>query len=360
MKGNRTLCDRIRKKFRQLLVICILCVVAINIRLARALYYEEQWYISLFKSSTWQTKSLRLKSEPSISNPSPYRQTPASAKCLYYNSSAGNESNTLLNYHYMTVSMNGRLGNQMFKYASLLGIASQHRYTPFIRRKSLLYSAFGSLEYFNHVSTVNDVSFGEHHAGIYDCRIHNLTHSKNITLNGYFQSWKYFHHISTHVRKLFQFTDDIVRRAKKAIDKFNPGNRTLVGVHVRRGDMSTIRELRRGYNVAEPKFFRKAFEYFRYEFENVMFIVVSDAVSWVKQNLNGDDVFVSETGIAYLDMAILAQCKHSVITSGTFGWWGAYLAGGTTVYYKDFPKPKTWLSEQYNRLDYYPPSWIPM
>ncbi|XP_021353514.1 galactoside 2-alpha-L-fucosyltransferase 1-like [Mizuhopecten yessoensis] len=220
--------------------------------------------------------------------------------------------------------------------------------------------AFQSQKYFYHVSMKNDVSFEEHHAGIYDCRIHNLTQSKNITLNGYFQSWKYFHHIRQEVRKLFQFTDDIIRRATKALNKFHPGNRTLIGVHVRRGDMNTPRELQRGYKVADLKYFRKVFEYFRYEIENALFIVVSDSVSWVKANLAADDVVISETGIAYLDMAILAQCKHSIITSGTFGWWGAYLAGGKTVYYKDYPKPKSWLSEQYNKMDYYPPNWIPM
>ncbi|XP_033726097.1 galactoside 2-alpha-L-fucosyltransferase 2-like [Pecten maximus] len=360
MKVKRKRCSLILKLVKVFLVICILLVVVINTWLAIALYSEDKWYISFFNSSHWRNNSPRLKLESNLRvKPTP-RESTESLKCMHYKSSSSNNSRDLLNFHYMTVGMNGRLGNQMFKYASLLGIAAQQGYTPFVRQKSLLYSAFESLKYFKHISMTNDVSFSERHAGIYDCRIHNLTDSKNITLHGYFQSWKYFQHISAQVRKLFRFTGDITRRAKRVIDKFKPGNKTLVGVHVRRGDMSSRRELKRGYNVAEPQYFRKVFEYFRYEFENVMFIVVSDSVGWVKKNLDGDDVVISETGIAYLDMAILAQCKHSIITSGTFGWWGAYLAGGTTVYFKDYPKPKTWLSEQYNKLDYYPPSWIPM
>ncbi|XP_060074774.1 galactoside alpha-(1,2)-fucosyltransferase 2-like [Ylistrum balloti] len=360
MKLKRKWCLQMHRTARFFLVICILAVVVINISLIRALNSEDRWYISFFNSTKWRSTPSRSKPEPHLRKEPVYVETSKSPTCEFYKPNSKNRAVDLLEYHYMTVDLNGRLGNQMFKYASLLGIAAQHGYTPFLRQKSLLFSAFEFQKYFRHISTTNRVSFGERHAGIYDCRIHNLTHSKNITLNGYYQSWKYFHHVIAQVRKLFQFTDDIVRRAKKIINSFRPGNKTLVGVHVRRGDMSTKRELRRGYNVADVKYFRKVFEYFRYEFEEVLFIVVSDSVSWVKTNLEADDVVFSETSIAYLDMAILAHCKHSIITSGTFGWWGAYLAGGKTVYFKDYPKPKTWLSDQYNRNDYYPPNWIPM
>ncbi|XP_021347144.1 galactoside 2-alpha-L-fucosyltransferase 2-like [Mizuhopecten yessoensis] len=360
MKVKRQCSLRIRKLARCFLLTCVLLAVAVNITIVRAMFYENWGYMSFFSKTRRQdNKHSSLNLQPKIQITTTHIASVESPKCMFYESSTYT-SETFRDSHFMTVSLNGRLGNQMFKYASLLGLAAQHGYTPFLRRKSLLFSVFESQRYFHQVSMTNDVSFGEHHAGIYDCRIHNFTHSKNITLHGYFQSWKYFHHISAQVRKLFRFTGDIVRRAKLAIDKFHPGNRTLIGVHVRRGDMNTRRELQRGYNVADLKYFQKSFEYFRYKFENAMFIVVSDSISWVKTNLAAKDVVFSETGIAYLDMAILAQCKHSIITSGTFGWWGAYLAGGSTVYFRDFPKPKTWLAGQYNKMDYYPPHWIPM
>ncbi|OWF50465.1 Galactoside 2-alpha-L-fucosyltransferase 1 [Mizuhopecten yessoensis] len=351
-------CLRLRNRAKLFLITCIMLAVVVNFILVSAMYSEDWGHISFFKDAKRQgNKPSRLQLKPNSQENQIHAESP---KCMFYASSSKKTLFEFHKSHYMTVSVNGRLGNQMFKYASLLGVAAQYGFSPFLRQKSLLFSAFQSQKYFYHVSMKNDVSFEEHHAGIYDCRIHNLTQSKNITLNGYFQSWKYFHHIRQEVRKLFQFTDDIIRRATKALNKFHPGNRTLIGVHVRRGDMNTPRELQRGYKVADLKYFRKVFEYFRYEIENALFIVVSDSVSWVKANLAADDVVISETGIAYLDMAILAQCKHSIITSGTFGWWGAYLAGGKTVYYKDYPKPKSWLSEQYNKMDYYPPNWIPM
>jgi galactoside 2-L-fucosyltransferase 1/2 len=49
-----------------------------------------------------------------------------------------------------------------------------------------------------------------------------------------------------------------------------------------------------------------------------------------------------------------------IVTSGTFGWWGAWLSGGTTVYFKGYPRPESWLASQVSKNDYYPKGWIPM
>ena len=57
-------------------------------------------------------------------------------------------------------------------------------------------------------------------------------------------------------------------------------------------------------------------------------------------------------------MAILAACKHMVMSIGTFGWWAAYLRepGGYTFYY---PTP---LARPYiiNYDDHFPAHWTPV
>ncbi|KAH3835789.1 hypothetical protein DPMN_109153 [Dreissena polymorpha] len=32
-----------------------------------------------------------------------------------------------------------------------------------------------------------------------------------------------------------------------------------------------------------------------------------------------------------VDMAVLSLCDHTIVSTGTFGWWAAWLAGGTTI-----------------------------
>ena len=46
---------------------------------------------------------------------------------------------------------------------------------------------------------------------------------------------------------------------------------------------------------------------------------------------------LGETGIPErdLDLALAASCDHSVYDYGTFGFWGAFLAGGVTVLAED-------------------------
>lgn len=73
-----------------------------------------------------------------------------------------------------------------------------------------------------------------------------------------------------------------------------------------------------------------------------MFVVASDDVEWCKTNfgavanetiLYSVDAFTTKLGYdrKYLDMCIMSKCNHSIIDYGTFGFWGAYLAGGHTI-----------------------------
>jgi len=60
------------------------------------------------------------------------------------------------------------------------------------------------------------------------------------------------------------------------------------------------------------------------------------------------------------DMAIMAACDHAIMSTGSFGWWGAWLANGTTIYYGGWPKVGSTLEFMFNREDFFPPSWIAM
>jgi len=94
-----------------------------------------------------------------------------------------------------------------------------------------------------------------------------------------------------------------------------------------------------------------------------LFIVCSDDPSWCLQNLPTHRLrhaeFVS-TEDPVVDLAILAMCQHTIITVGTFGWWAAWLANGTTVYFKDWPRPGSQLATATSHNDYFPPHWIPL
>lgn len=78
-------------------------------------------------------------------------------------------------------------------------------------------------------------------------------------------------------------------------------------------------------------------EYFRDEYDPdlTVFVYVSDDMKWGRRKLkeqknlfmlgcgNGDEV-----DCIGKDLALLANCNHTITTHGTFGHWAAFLAGG--------------------------------
>ena len=96
--------------------------------------------------------------------------------------------------------------------------------------------------------------------------------------------------------------------------------------------------------------------------KRLVFVVCSDDIEWCHENLESKraDVSIVTTGDPIVDMAVLAQCRHSIVTVGTFGWWSAWLANGTTVYYGDWPAQGSSLAAATRHRDYFYPHWIPL
>jgi len=205
----------------------------------------------------------------------------------------------------------------------------------------------------------------------------------HVVLDRFLQSWKYFAGHESTVRRLFRFSDAILRQAHAALADIveqhlqcigchDSGGVITVGVHVRLGDMNVDEGLkRRGYKTADVPYLLRAMDYFDRKLErwkeshDVVFVVSSDDIEWCREKLSSQNgasrhvVFVS-TRDALIDMAVLAQCRHSIISVGTFGWWSAWLANGTTVYYSDWPLRQSLLYAATSHSDYFYPHWIPL
>ena len=86
-------------------------------------------------------------------------------------------------------------------------------------------------------------------------------------------------------------------------------------------------------------YYWSAMDYFRKRFKSVIFVVASDDPEWIHANLNGSDVIFTMNPNSNpnhqieLDMSILSQCNHSIISYGTYSFWSAYLRRkGTTLF----------------------------
>lgn len=84
-------------------------------------------------------------------------------------------------------------------------------------------------------------------------------------------------------------------------------------------------------------FYKAAMRIFEEKHHNVVFIIVSDDPVWCWKKFGSkQNAYVAnkhQKNSPALDLAILASCNHTIYDYGTFGEWGALLAGGETIYY---------------------------
>ena len=135
--------------------------------------------------------------------------------------------------------------------------------------------------------------------------------------------------IDDEIRKVLCFSpfeDEKNKRMKNILCSCNS-----VAIHARRGDME--RGLAWCYNHG---YFKRAVNHIRKHVNEPVFVFFTDpgSIEWCKDHggvfgldFNKDTVYFVDwnKGIeSYRDMQLISFCKHAIITTSTFGWWGAY------------------------------------
>ena len=263
-----------------------------------------------------------------------------------------------------------RLGNHIFDTAAVLVFAYQNNMTALLPKGArilLSMDVSSTLIVSDHLYErfVNESThFKEINNRIYDARTRNLP--CNVTLHGFYQSWRYFVNYTHTLRKLITFKPQFMQRAKYTFKKkqeqyFNKHRHfpeVHVGIHARLGFSEYAED---GYHVAPPSYFQKAIRYFEkiHAGKRVSFIISSDNITWCKANIKATNVFYSEAKEGVVDMALQSLCDDTITSLGSFSWWCAFWAGGDHVtYYKDWVTPGSNLEKQVNQTDMFYPSWV--
>jgi len=234
----------------------------------------------------------------------------------------------------VTVRKLGRLGNQMWEYISVWAVAKKtgrEAYVPSCLIQELE-KVFQNL-------TVPPLSYIAHCAiekYPVEMTVNNLTlPDGNILLHNYVQLPHYVVPLLSEVRQIFQFkkhytdtSNRILCEASKGVD-----NVTYVGIHVRRTDYGNYLKKKYKASLVKPDFFLRQMKYFQNNYEAVIFVVVSDDPEWCERELSGNNVVVMRKNSPAMDLAIMTACNYSIIDYGTYGVWGALLAGGDTFVY---------------------------
>ena len=284
---------------------------------------------------------------------------------------------------FINLGQHGRLGNQLFQYAALKGIALHNGYECKIPNPSSMYwhGQKCLLSEFNIESehlTAEDIQtiqnqMVEPSPHLYYQDFMNIPDNTNI--HGFFQSVHYFQNYKDQICKELTPKDRYMKEAKAYIEELREDKYEVVSIHLRRGDNTD------GTNPSEIKFYgtddildqstvygsylKKALKEF--EGKPVKYLVFTGGsrtgddsadIEWAKKNFNDTNIVVSNTNSAMMDFSRIMACDHNIACHMTsFGWWAAYLNPNPN---KIVVAPKNYfydLPRHYIRPGHLPDTW---
>lgn len=244
------------------------------------------------------------------------------------------------------IGNNGHLGNQMFQYAAVKGLAAKHN-TEFMIPPT---EVFGKHYYTKLRSSIDDCFKIECQRGIgeyptiqesgfgFDKEMFENFPKEDRNILGFFQSEKWFEHIKDNIKKDFTFIPEYFDTASELRQNFSD---KIAAIHIRRTDY--VNNL--SHNCQDNQYYINALNQIPGSCEVLIF---SDDPQWCKKQdiFSSDRFLVSETNDAYIDMSLMTMCQYIIIASSTFSWWGAYLSDAETII-----APKTWFGPNNSHLD---------
>jgi hypothetical protein len=254
-----------------------------------------------------------------------------------------------------TLGVNGLLGNQMFQYAAMRGIAHANGFKYGLHKhsntfqtpqgvliKQVLYDTFQI-----------DGPFVDTELPKLDLEDRRMPFNKqlmvrcpdNVDLIGFFQSPRYFDNIHDVIRQDFVFRPHI----KQGVDI----NKHAIALHVRRTDYLLLQHI---FSEINMDYYEQALA--RFEPDRPV-IVFSDDTDWcAKQPLFQSSRFVISTEKdSAKDMYKMSQCSDFIIGNSTFSWWGAWLSDNTD---KTVIAPAQWFNPEsdISNEDLVPNDWV--
>ncbi len=271
----------------------------------------------------------------------------------------------------------GQLGNQMFKYAAVRGIAYALQKDFLIPPAYELLNNKKVFKILNRLNLVDERNHVNHSLFKYfnmsSVNKANIGYSQNLTalkeksfeldkqfvnsqeesfdIYGFFQSYKYFEHISNEISEDFTFKNKVAYKTYEIYNNLeNP-----CSIHVRRGDYLT----NPNHSVLDVEYYFKSIEKIG---KDKQFLVFSDDVEWCRsfKAFRGENFIYSEDstkGREHYDLSLMTLCKDHIISNSTFSWWGAWLSKSNNVI-----APENWFKNSaynfYNTADLLPKGWL--
>lgn len=159
---------------------------------------------------------------------------------------------------------------------------------------------------------------------IRDGYIESACKSKNVYVDGYFQTEKYFEKYKQEIRQLFSLDQQLAKINYPDYEAIKKRNTVCISIKVEDNANNPM------YDVCTIDYYKKAIKYIQERVDNPLFFVCSDNVEYVKQNLidtSKYDIVEQDKNLpVHLSLAVMSKCKHFIITNSSFAWWAQNLS----------------------------------
>ena len=304
------------------------------------------------------------------------------------------------------IRISNELGNQMFMYASALGIANKLDMDIIIDNESAYKSKKNISKYglnnFSLTSVIapdskkflgmygyikrkilkkinpyikNKVIFIEpkntKKITRYNEEIYNLKLSENVFVEGYFESEKYFVDIKDKISSEFKFLNEAKYQKSTYFNEIGKSNSVSICLRQNRfiEGINRNNELNKNKSVKftneQIEYINQSISYIHKNVQKPTFFIWSNDLIDLKDNVFDEKInkviheneFTKNLDKRALDMYLISQCNHHIVIPSSFNWWGAWLSKKQNKivcrpsdnYFTDF---------RINNLDFWPSNWI--
>lgn len=256
-----------------------------------------------------------------------------------------------------SLGKNGRLGNQLFQYAGLVGIAKNRGFDFCIpdHSSATFFEDSNGRSCYHQLQKCFKMNYLDNRYGIVDGDTVELDQHHfckelfdecpdNVTLHGHFESYKYFENVVDELNQDFQFKDELLDKSQYFHIKNNLKN--SVSISVRRGDFLLFPDC---HPVCNETYFQDCINQLG---NDRQYVIISDDIEWCKNqevfsgnNFYFVDYVPSNIMKAHYDMCVSSLCDDFIIANSTFSWWISWFGKNKN---KKVYMPVPWFGSSYS------------
>lgn len=157
---------------------------------------------------------------------------------------------------------------------------------------------------------------------IYNDAALHLTPSEHWYFNGLWQNVRYFQGYEEKICARFRFKRQLLEEDRVLLSEIQ-SNVKSVSIHVRRGDFVGSK-----FDLCGKKYYQKAIEYLKERLEDPFFYIFTDDKKFVEQefsDLKNKKMISHTVEESDIDMLLMSNCHHNIISNSTFSFWGSFL-----------------------------------